>query len=63
MRAVGRRLHLLPRTRDFTAIHDMLIDRGLAVSAGNPLTPPSGEIPDDLPEVVAKVRALADQVR
>jgi mitochondrial fission protein ELM1 len=63
MRAVGGRLHVLPRTRDFTAIHDMLINRGLAVSAGSPLTAPSGEIPDDLPEVVAKVRALADQVR
>jgi hypothetical protein len=55
---VGGALHMLPRTRDFTAVHDLLIERGLAVPAGKPLTPSSGDLPEDLPDVVARVRAL-----
>lgn len=54
----GRALHALPRTRDFTAVHDLLIDRGLAVPAGAALRPSSGDVPNDLPAVVARVRAL-----
>jgi mitochondrial fission protein ELM1 len=54
----GRALHVLPRTRDFTAVHDLLIERGLAVPAGEPLTPSSGDVPNDLPAVVERVRAL-----
>jgi mitochondrial fission protein ELM1 len=54
----GRALHLLPRTRDFTAVHELLIERGLAVTAGEPLRPSSGDVPNDLPAVVARVRAL-----
>jgi mitochondrial fission protein ELM1 len=55
---IGGALHLLPRTRDFTAVHELLIDRGLAVPAGSPLRPSSGDVPNDLPAVVARVRAL-----
>lgn len=58
VRTAGKALHLLPRTRDFTAIHQLLIDRGLAVLAGEELTLPRGEVPDDLPQVVTRVRAL-----
>ena len=29
LRSAGKALQLLPRTRDFTAIHQLLIDRGL----------------------------------
>ncbi len=58
VRAVGKRLGVLPRTRDFTAVHDLLIERGLAVEAGEPLRPPTGQVPDDLPRVVARIRAL-----
>ena len=58
LRAVGGALHVLPRTRDFTAVHDLLIERGLAVRAGDPMQPSSGDVPDDLPAVVARVRAL-----
>jgi hypothetical protein len=54
----GRALRLLPRTRDFTAVHDLLVERGLAVTAGEPLRPSSGNVPNDLPAVVARVRAL-----
>ena len=55
---VGGALHVLPRTRDFTAVHDLLIERGLAVPAGEPLRPSSGDVPNDLPAVVERVRAL-----
>ena len=44
--------------RDFQAFHGMLFERGLAVPAGQALAPPSGEVPDDLTRVVARIRAL-----
>ena len=52
------RARLLDATRDFRAFHRMLIDRGLAVPAGEPLRPPRGAVPDDLPTVVARIQAL-----
>lgn len=52
------RAGLLHATRDFRAFHRMLLDRGLAVRAGEPLLPPRGAVPDDLPAVVARIRAL-----
>ncbi len=61
LRAIGSRLRILPRTRDFTAVHELLIDRGLAVEAGSPLSQPRGEVPDDLARVVARVRALVNE--
>lgn len=61
LRKAGQALHLLPRTRDFTAIHRILIDRGLAVPAGGAIPPPSGEVPNDMPAVVSRVRALLDE--
>ncbi len=58
---VGRAVHrvgLLGHTRDFTAIHDMLYDHGLAapVGAAPPTAPPAP--PDDLGAAVARVRSL-----
>jgi mitochondrial fission protein ELM1 len=50
--------HVLQATRDFRAFHQMLIDSGLAVRAGEPLLPPRGAVPDDLPAVVTRIRAL-----
>jgi hypothetical protein len=50
--------HVLEATRDFRAFHEMLIESGLAVRAGAPLLPPQGAVPDDLPAVVARIRAL-----
>ena len=65
LRAIGAVLHILPRTRDFTAIHKLLIDRGLAVPVGKPLQEPCGEVPNDLPLVAERIAAmLADlQIR
>ncbi len=57
IRSLGSALHLLPRTRDFTAVHDLLIERGLAVSAGGEIPPPQGSLPDDLSGVVARIRS------
>jgi uncharacterized protein len=56
--AVAGRARLLDATRDFRSFHRMLIDSGLAVPAGEPLRPPTGAIPDDLPSVVTRIRAL-----
>ncbi|HEX5078888.1 MAG TPA: ELM1/GtrOC1 family putative glycosyltransferase [Geminicoccaceae bacterium] len=45
-------------TRDFAAFYDLLIERGLAVRAGEGFPPPRGEVPDELDLVVARIRAL-----
>jgi mitochondrial fission protein ELM1 len=58
--AAAGRAHLLDATRDFRAFHQTLIDRGLAVRAGEPLVPPKGAVPDDLPVVVARIKRLID---
>jgi mitochondrial fission protein ELM1 len=59
LRGIGNALSLLPNTRDFRAVHRLLIDSGLAVPAGGAIPAPTGEIPDDLPAVVARIRGLA----
>jgi mitochondrial fission protein ELM1 len=51
-------LGVIGYTRDFEAFHALLFERGLAVPAGRPLAPPSGEVPDDLGRVVARIRSL-----
>jgi hypothetical protein len=58
--AAAIRAGLLPATRDFRAFHERLFDAGLAVPAGQPLVPPTGAVPDDLPAVVARIKALMD---
>jgi mitochondrial fission protein ELM1 len=57
--AAATRTGLLAATRDFGAFHEMLLDAGLAVRAGEPLVPPKGAVPDDLPAVVARIKALS----
>jgi len=57
----GRGIHragLFGHTRDFTAIHDLLIRRGLATNAGSNFAAPTGAIPDDLAAAVARIRSL-----
>ncbi len=49
---------LIGYMRDFDAFYAMLYQQGLAVPAGQPFAPPSGEVPDDLGSVVAGIREL-----
>ena len=60
-RAVVQALHrtgLLSQTRDFEAFYQLLIERGLAVRAGEGFPEPSGRVPDELYLVVARIKAL-----
>jgi uncharacterized protein len=58
--AAACRAHMLDATRDFRAFHRTLFDQGLAVRAGEPLVPPPGAVPDDLPMVVARIGSLIE---
>jgi len=49
---------LLSATRDFRAFHRLLVDRGLAVWAGQPFEQPNAELPDDVGAVVKRIEAL-----
>jgi len=63
---IAKALHsmrVLTPIRDFTAFHDMLVARGLAVYAGEPLRAPEGEVPDDLAIAVQRIMALVDTPR
>jgi hypothetical protein len=55
---LGHRLGLMPQTRDFTSLHEMLVDKRLAVYAGEELRESSGMLPDDYARVVARVMSL-----
>jgi hypothetical protein len=57
---VAYRAGLVSYTRDFRAFYRMLLERGFAVPAGQPFAPPTGEVPDDLARVVARIRRLMD---
>ncbi len=52
------RFGIIGYSRDLTAIHRALIERQLAVPLGNPFHPPGRKPIDELPQVVARVRAL-----
>ena len=54
------RMRLVSHTRDFRALHGLLVESGFAVRDGERLEEPSGRVPDDLPQVVARVRALLE---
>jgi mitochondrial fission protein ELM1 len=54
-------LRILKPVRDFTAFHNMLVARGLAVHAGEPLRAPEGEVPDDLAIAVQRIVALVEK--
>ena len=51
---------LISHTRDFRAFHQMLVDRGLAVYAGDGFPAPKGHVPDDLSLVVGRIRGLVN---
>jgi mitochondrial fission protein ELM1 len=53
------RLRIVTQTRDFTAFHEMLVNKGLAAYAGDTLPcPPGGRVPDDLGIAVQRVMDL-----
>ncbi len=62
--AVARGVHhidvfkILSATRDFRAFHNMLVEEGLAVWAGQPFKEKNAELPDDLAVVVKRIEAL-----
>lgn len=51
-------LNAFSATRDFRAFHQMLIERQLAVWAGEPFREHAGELPDDVGAVVRRIAAL-----
>jgi len=51
-------LRVINHTRDFNAFYRLLIERGFAVRAGEGLPQPSGEVPDELALVVARIKQL-----
>jgi mitochondrial fission protein ELM1 len=53
------RLHIITHTRDFVDFHDMLVSEGLATYANDTLlSPPRGQVPDDLGLAVKRITAL-----
>ncbi len=52
------RLRLVNQTRNFEAFHRMLFDRGLAVPVDQGFASARGQLPDDVPGVVARIKAL-----
>lgn len=51
---------LLTHTRDFLAFQQMLFDLGLAVPLGQGFPMPRGQVPDELPRVVERIRELVE---
>ena len=49
---------LISPTRDFRAFHRFLIDQGFAVPLGADFLEPTGEVANDLPRVLGRVKAL-----
>ena len=60
---LGKALHrsgILGHTRDFTAVHDLLVDRGLARPVAQGFSDPGGAAADDLDLAVERIQALVD---
>jgi mitochondrial fission protein ELM1 len=54
------RAWLLRHTRHYPGFHQLLVELGLASWLEQSPRPPSGRIPDDMPAVLARIRAVAD---
>ena len=52
------RLGILRYSRDLTALHRLLVERGLAVQLGAPFTSSGLKVPDELSCVVERIRVL-----
>ena len=51
-------LNLLTHPRDFSALHRQLIESGLAVELGDPFPAKPAPVPDEVPRVVDRIKAL-----
>jgi mitochondrial fission protein ELM1 len=53
------RTYLIRHTRHYPGFHQLLVKLRLASWLGEPATPPAGQMPDDIPQVVACIKATA----
>ncbi len=51
--------HLIRHTRHYPGFHQLLVDLKLASWLGQTAVPPAGQMPDDIPTVLAGIKALA----
>jgi len=61
LRIVGDLLYrvgLVTYSRDLTALHRLLMDKGLAVSLGEPFAAGGAEVPDELSRVIMRIKDL-----
>ena len=55
-------LGLVRYSRDLTALHGLLIEQGLAVKLGDPFPVTGLKAPDELPQVVKRIKALYPKI-
>jgi hypothetical protein len=55
---LGARLGAIGHDRDLTAIHRLMIKEGHAIWFGDPFPSQNRPLPDELPQVVARIVAL-----
>ena len=53
------RSYLIRHTRHYPGFHQLLVNLNLATWLGQTATPPTGEMPDDIPDVLACIKATA----
>ena len=53
------RSHLIRHTRHYPGFHQLLVDLKLATWLGQPSLPPAGQMPDDIPDVLARIKTVA----
>jgi mitochondrial fission protein ELM1 len=53
------RAYILRHTRHYPGFHQLLVDLHLATWLGQPAEEPEGRMPDDIPAVLARIRAVA----
>ena len=54
------RTYFIRHTRHYPGFHQLLVNLKLASWLGEPATPPAGEMPDDIPDVLTCIKAAAN---